>query len=156
MILVGVGEHDADEIAALLDQEADVRQDEIDAGQIFLASERDAEIDRDPGPAAFGTQAVNREVHPDFADAPEWREHELAGPVHQSRPSPPRRMPARSSERWPVGGSAWTGATCGVAAPDPSAATGKISPAVMASRVPSSRRSSSRPARSRLSNRPCS
>ena len=32
MILVGMGEHDADEIAALLDQEADVRQDEIDAG----------------------------------------------------------------------------------------------------------------------------
>src|ERR1700674_1128512 len=155
MILVCVREHDAGEIAALLDQEADVRQDEIDPGQV-LVSERDAEIDRDPGPAASGTQAVNREVHPDFADAPERREHELAGPVHQSRPSPLCGVRARAGGRLRRAGPvARAGATCGVAAPDPRDATGKISPAVMTSRVPSSRRSSSRPAWSRLSNRPC-
>src|ERR1700680_2699103 len=156
MILVSMREHDAGEIAALLDQEADVRQDEIDAGQI-LASERDAEVDRDPGPAAFGTQAINREIHPDFADAPERRKHELAGPVHQSRPSPGGRALARSGGYLPRAGSVpRTGATCGLAAPDPRDSTGKISPAVMGSSVPSSRRSSSRPAGSRLSNRPCS
>src|SRR6266487_907697 len=59
MILVGVGEHDAGEIAALLDQEPYVGQDEIDARQI-LASERHAEVDRDPGSAAFRAQAVDR------------------------------------------------------------------------------------------------
>ena len=44
MIFVGVGEHEAEQVAALLHQEADVRHDEIDAGQV-VAAERDAEID---------------------------------------------------------------------------------------------------------------
>ncbi len=50
MILVGMGEHESQQIAALLDQEADIRHDQIDAGQI-VTRERDAEIDRDPFPA---------------------------------------------------------------------------------------------------------
>ena len=40
MILVRVGEHEAEQIAALLDQEADVRQDEIDARQVLAARTR--------------------------------------------------------------------------------------------------------------------
>ena len=40
MVLVGVGEDDAGEVAALLDQIADVRQDQIDARQVLLLRER--------------------------------------------------------------------------------------------------------------------
>ena len=56
MILVRMGEHDAEKVAALLHQIADVRQDEIDAGQV-VAGERHAEIDRDPLPAALVAEA---------------------------------------------------------------------------------------------------
>ncbi len=56
MILVRVREHDAEKVAALLDEEADVRQDEIDAGQV-VAGERNAEVDRDPLPAALARRA---------------------------------------------------------------------------------------------------
>ena len=59
MVFMRVREHDAEEVAALLDQKADVRQDQIDAGQV-LAGEGDAEIDRDPLPAALGAEAVER------------------------------------------------------------------------------------------------
>ena len=52
MILMGVGEHEADEVLALLDQKADVRQDQVDAGQMLVARERHAEIDREPGAGA--------------------------------------------------------------------------------------------------------
>ena len=48
MILVRVGEHDAGEVVALLDQIADVGQDQIDAGQMLFRGERHAEIDRQP------------------------------------------------------------------------------------------------------------
>src|SRR5207244_7445444 len=55
--------------------------------------------------SALRAQAINREVHPDFADAPERRKHELAGPAHRSRPSPVGDMLARSGECSPVGRS---------------------------------------------------
>ena len=77
MILVRVGEHDADEILALLDQIADVGQDQIDAGQMLLAGERHAEIDREPLAAALVAEAVERQVHADLADAAERREHQF-------------------------------------------------------------------------------
>src|SRR5262249_21235603 len=150
MILMRVREHDADEVAALLDQEPDVGKDEIDPGQQVLASERHAEVDGEPGPAALGARAVDREIHPDLADAAERREHELAGSAHQSGPW-----------RWPVSGwlppvgSATDTSFC-VAAKDPFIASGKISPAVMTSSAPSSRRSRSRPISSNFSNRPSS
>ena len=77
MVFVRVGEHEADDVAALLDQEADVRQDEIDAGQVFFAAERDAAIDDQPFSPGTVAKAVDREIHPDLADAAERRENEL-------------------------------------------------------------------------------
>ena len=40
MVFVAVGEHEADDVAPLLDQIADVRQDQIDAGQVLLGRQR--------------------------------------------------------------------------------------------------------------------
>ena len=95
MVFVRVGEHEADDVAALLDQEADVRQDEIDAGQVFFAAERDAAIDDQPFSPGTVAEAVDREIHPDLADAAERRENELrAG--HQATPSWETRRPRRS------------------------------------------------------------
>ena len=54
MILVRVGEHEAENIASLLHQIADVRHDEIDTGQ-RVVSESNPEIDRDPLPTVFVT-----------------------------------------------------------------------------------------------------
>ena len=78
MVLVGVGEHDAGEVAALLDQIADVRQDQIDARQVLLLRERHADIDDQPGALARVAKPVDRQIHADLADAAERREHELA------------------------------------------------------------------------------
>ena len=86
MVLMRVGQHDAEEVAALLDQIADVRQDQVDAGQ-FLAGEGDAEIDGDPLPAALGAEAVEREIHPDLADAAERREDKFVAGLRHQRPS---------------------------------------------------------------------
>src|SRR5262245_41663754 len=66
MILVRVSQHEAEEIAALLHQIADIQHDEIDTGK-RVVREGDAEIDRDPLPAALGSEAVDREIHADLA-----------------------------------------------------------------------------------------
>jgi hypothetical protein len=73
MILVPMGEHEPEEILSFLDQEADVRQDEIDAREV-LARERDAEIDRDPLPAPLVAEPIDREIHADLADTAKRRE----------------------------------------------------------------------------------
>src|SRR5437868_10745669 len=83
MVFVRVREHKPDEIAPLLYQEGDVRHDQVDAGQV-LAGERHAEIDREPRALAAVAEAVEREIHPDLADAAERREQELAR--HQAAP----------------------------------------------------------------------
>jgi hypothetical protein len=51
MVFVGVRENEADDIAPLLDQETDVRQDEIDAGKVFLGGEGNTAIDDQPLPS---------------------------------------------------------------------------------------------------------
>ena len=76
MVLVRVREHDAENVFALLDQIADVRQDQIDARQV-VAGEGHAEIDDDPLPAAFVAEAVEREIHADLADPAERRKDEF-------------------------------------------------------------------------------
>ena len=88
VVLVGMGEHEADDVAPLRDQIADVRQNEIDAGEVLLAGKGDAAIDNEPLAPALVTEAVEREIHSDLADAAERRENEFA-----ARPSvdPPRR-----------------------------------------------------------------
>ena len=130
MVLVAVGEDEADDVAPLLDQIADVRQDEIDAGQMLFGREGHAAIDDEPFAPPAVADAVDREIHPDLADAAERREHELAL-SHQST------CPA-------VGGRMGGGAP----------ASGNTSPAVIACKPPSARRSSNRPCSSSASKRP--
>src|SRR3984885_16271672 len=105
MVLVAVGEDEPDDVLSLLDEKADIRQDQIDAGQLLLGREGDAAIDDQPLPAALVAKTVDREVHPDLADAAERREDQFVL-RHQFRSL---------------------------------AATGKTSPAVIVSNVPSAR-----------------
>ncbi len=80
MVLMRVGEHEPEEIAPLLQQIADVRQDQIDAGQV-VAGKRYAEVDRDPLPAPLVADPVDREIHADLADPAERREDEFVASV---------------------------------------------------------------------------
>ena len=103
MILMGVGEHEAEKVAALLHQIADVGQDEIDAGQ-RIVGKGDAEIDRDPLPAVLVAEAVDREIHADLADPAKRRENELIGGaqhrvLRSDSPSRGRRPRARTHRR---------------------------------------------------------
>src|SRR4029077_16872503 len=93
MVFVRVGEHEPDNVAPLLDQEADVRQDEINDGQVFFSAERDSAIDDQPFSPGTVAEAVDREIHPDLADVAERRENELrAG--HQATPVMGNTSPA--------------------------------------------------------------
>ena len=106
MVLVGMGEHEPDEVAPLFDQEADLRHDEVDAGQV-VAGEGDAEVDREPFLAALGAEAVERQVHADLADASErrkdefflWRDHRRNGASRQVAVKPVPRAPGRLRRR---------------------------------------------------------
>src|SRR5258706_13254555 len=48
MILMGMRQHEAHQILALLLQEADVGHDQVDPRQMFLVAKGNAEIDREP------------------------------------------------------------------------------------------------------------
>ena len=74
MVFMGVGEHEAQNIFALFDEIGDIRQDQIDAGQMLLGRKRHAAVDDDPLPAAAIAEAIDREIHPDLAEAAERRE----------------------------------------------------------------------------------
>ena len=80
MVFVRVGEHDAEDVLAFFDQEADVGQDQVDARQLLLARERDADVDDDPLPARRRADAVEREIHADLADAAERRKNQFVRP----------------------------------------------------------------------------
>src|SRR5271166_3521490 len=114
MVLVRMGDHERPDVALLTNEKADVRHDEIDAGQI-LAGEGDAEIDRDPGALARRPEPVKRQVHADFANPAERCEDKLVGPVAHAG----RQREAESE-----------------AAPALGAATGNTSPAVILRRSP--------------------
>src|ERR1700682_5314494 len=77
MVLVAVRDHQPDDVLSLLDEKADIRQDQVDAGQLLLGGERHAAIDDQPLPAALVAKTVNREIHPDLADAAERREDQF-------------------------------------------------------------------------------
>ena len=94
MVLVRMGDDDADEILLHLLDEADVGHDEIDARQV-VAGEGDAEVDHQPLARLRRAIAVERAIHSDFAQAPERREHELAVVCH-SVPAFPRKRSGRS------------------------------------------------------------
>ncbi len=98
MILVRVREHDAEKIAALLLQVADVRHNEIDARQ-RVVGESNPEIDRNPLPAMLVAEAVDREIHADLADPAKRREHEFIGGAHHVRV--PINSPCRWTRPWP-------------------------------------------------------
>jgi hypothetical protein len=89
MVLMGVGQHQPDEIAPLLHQEGDIRHDQVDAGQV-VAGERHPEVDRHPAALAAVAEAVEREIHPDLADPAERCEQQLRTARHQ-RPPPHRQ-----------------------------------------------------------------
>src|SRR6516162_10667131 len=77
MVLVTMGEHQRQNVFALFDQVADVRQDEIDAWQMLFGGEGDAAIDDDPLPPAIVAETVDREVHPDLANAAKRCEYQF-------------------------------------------------------------------------------
>src|SRR5271156_144921 len=129
MVFVGVGEHETDDVAPLFDEKADVRQDQIDAGQMLLGGERHAAIDDQPCPPPPVADAVDREIHSDLADAAERREQKLGAGHQSTRPGAVSRP---------------------LAAP----ATGKTSPAATDCSDPSASRSNSRPRSSSPSPRP--
>ena len=91
MVFVAVGQHQTDDVFALLDQVADIRQDQIDPGQLLLGCKGHAAIDDQPLPPPRIAEAVDREVHPDLADAAERRKNKLVLCHHLS---PARRAPA--------------------------------------------------------------
>ena len=77
MVLVRMGDEDAEQVLALLLDEAQVRIDEVDAGQMLLAAEAHAAIDQDPLPARVRPEAVERGVHADLAEAAEGNEDQF-------------------------------------------------------------------------------
>lgn len=77
VVFMGVGQHQPDQVLALLLEVANVRHDEIDAGQMLLVAERDAEIDRQPASLMPVAEPVDRQVHADLADAAERRESQF-------------------------------------------------------------------------------
>jgi hypothetical protein len=84
MIFVRVRQHQAYNIAALLDQIADIGENELNAGEI-IASEGNAEIDRKPPPVLLLAESVKREIHADLADPAERRENELIRVARHAR-----------------------------------------------------------------------
>src|SRR6185312_10126221 len=76
-------------------QIADVRQDQVDAGQMILGGKGDADVDRQPLPLVRRAVAVDRQVHANLADAAERREYEfLRRSGHQSVTPNPNTSPA--------------------------------------------------------------
>ena len=72
MILMGMGQHEAEEIGAILHDEGGIRHDDVDSRRRLIA-EGDSEIDHQP----FAVMAVEIEIHPDLAAAAERQEQEL-------------------------------------------------------------------------------
>src|SRR5581483_8797247 len=66
-----------DDVFPFLDQKSDIRHDQVDAGKLLLRSKRHAAIDNQPLPAALVAEDVDREIHPDLADAAERREYQF-------------------------------------------------------------------------------
>ena len=87
MVLMGMRQHEADQILPLFLEEADIRHDQVDAGQMLLVAEGDAEIDREPGALAALAEAIDRQVHADLADAAERRKGQFVRPRHQLAPA---------------------------------------------------------------------
>ncbi len=79
MVLMGVCQHQADQVLAFLFQEADVGHDQVDAGQMLFVAERHPEIDRQPRTLVAVAEAVDRQVHADLADTAKRRKVNSSG-----------------------------------------------------------------------------
>ena len=84
MVLMAVGEDDAEQVVALLLDEVEVGQDQLDAGIVGIG-EGQAEIDHQP----FALAAVEIDVHADLARAAEREEEEFFAGMSSLEPSPP-------------------------------------------------------------------
>src|SRR5208282_522580 len=103
-------------------------QDEIDAGQVLFGCKGNAAVDDKPLAPPLVAEPIDRKIHPDLADAAERRENKLALRHQSTRPVAGERA---------------------VRSP-----TGNTSPAMIVCRLPSARRSSSRPFSSSPTQRP--
>src|ERR1035437_7697441 len=109
MVFMRMGEHQADEIFALLHQIADVGKNQIDARQMLFRGKRHAEIDRKPDAAALVAQAVDRQVHTDLADAAERREHQFLLRMRHNQRDPSSNTSPAVTVASPLGCSRSTG-----------------------------------------------
>src|SRR5262245_1661006 len=86
-----MGEHEARQIGTLLLDEAQIRQNDVDARIVLALWEGNAEIDHQPFARLRWPKAVKVAVHADLADAAERQENELlvagrvATALHQPR-----------------------------------------------------------------------
>src|SRR5882757_9396693 len=87
MVLMGVRQHQPQQVLAFLLQETDVRHDQVDTRQMFLVAKGDAEVDREPCPLMAVAEPVDRQVHTDLADAAERRKGQLIRPRHHAAPT---------------------------------------------------------------------
>ncbi len=87
MVLMGMRQHEAHQVLPLFLKESDVRHDQIDAGQMLLVTEGDAEVDRKPGALLALAEAIDRQVHADLADAAKRRKGQFVRPRHQVAPA---------------------------------------------------------------------
>ncbi len=76
MILMGVGDDQPEQIGAVLLDEGQVGQDQVDAGHV-RPGEGDAAIDQNPFALFRRAEPVERGVHADFAEAAERRENDF-------------------------------------------------------------------------------
>ena len=87
MVLMGMRQHQPDQILALFFEKADVGHDQIDARQMLLVAKGNAEIDRQPRALVAVAEAVDRQVHADLADTAERRKGQFIRPRHQTAPT---------------------------------------------------------------------
>ena len=82
VILMRMGDDDAQQVRPFLDDVAQIGQDDIDA-RCLRPGERQAAIDQNPFAPPLRPEAVKGGVHPDLAEAAEGNEDELvAGTGH--------------------------------------------------------------------------
>jgi hypothetical protein len=82
MVLMGVGDDDAEQVGPVLDDVAEVGQDDVDARRL-RPGEGEPAVDQDPFALLLRPEAVERGVHADLAEAAERDEDELvAGTGH--------------------------------------------------------------------------
>ena len=92
MVLMAVGEHDAEQIGAMLLDEGEIGEDQLDP-RIGRIGEGHAEIDHHP----FALAAVEIDVHADLARAAEREEEQFFAGFHHVSVSSFRRKPEPSS-----------------------------------------------------------